>query len=107
MTVPGTVRPEPDAWLLTSASLIPARSIDLDSGVVYLLQGVGVAVLDLAVAPLLGDHVEQRAASQLVGLPHDAEVSGRDVADASLVDFEGARGRRVLGEGRRDFLADG
>src|SRR5438093_5093632 len=83
------------------------RPIDLDGGVVYLLQGVGIAVLDLDVAALLGDHVEQRAASQLVGLPHDAEVPGRDVADASLVDFEGARGCRVLGEGCRDFLADG
>src|SRR5437867_6627993 len=51
----------------------PDRPIDLDGGVVYLLQGVGIAVLDLDIAALLGVYVEQRATRLPGGLPRDGE----------------------------------
>src|SRR2546430_2213910 len=104
-------RPVVDHFVIHRSSPRSARDrgghpIDLDHRVVHLLERVRIAVLDLNVAPLLGDHVEQRATSQRVRLPHDDEVARRDVADAPLVDLQRAPRRRVLHEGRRHLLAD-
>src|SRR6266478_7546023 len=49
--------------------------LDLHVGVVDELEGVRVAQLNVDVAALLGNHLEERNPSQLIGLAHHLEVS--------------------------------
>src|SRR5437867_1115396 len=85
----------------------PGYPVDLDPRVVYLPQRIRIPVLDVDVAPLLGDHVEQRATPQRVRLANHAEVAGRDVTHAALVDFKRAPRGLVLRERCGDLLAHG
>src|SRR5437667_5115506 len=83
----------------------PGYPVNLDPRVVHLPQRIRISVLDVDVAPLLGDHVEQRAAPQRVGLANHAEVAGGDVTDAALVDVERPPRGLVLRDRCGNFLA--
>src|SRR6266404_7252816 len=85
----------------------PGRPLDLDRRVVDLLQRVGVPHLDVDVSPLLGDHVEQGPATQLVRLAHHIQVLACHVAHAARVDLERPLRGLVLGERGLDLLAYG
>src|SRR5437879_2004292 len=78
----------------------------LDHSVIRLLEDVRIAVLDLDVPPLLGNHVEERPAPQPVGLAHHVQVARGDVPHAALEDTERALSRLVLRERGLDLLAD-
>src|SRR5438046_9996362 len=80
-------------------------ALHLDRGVVRLLEDVRVAVLDLDVPPLLGDHVEQRPTPQAVCLAYHVQVARGDVSHALLEDAERALSRFVLCERGVDLLA--
>ena len=71
-----------------------------------MLEDVRIAVLDLDVPPLLGNHVEERPAPQPVGLAHHVQVARGDVPHAALEDTERALSRLVLRERGLDLLAD-
>src|SRR5207245_10929292 len=58
----------------SSAGRRSDRALDLHRPVVHLFQRVGVAGLDLDVATLLGDHVQQRNPAELVALPDHVQV---------------------------------
>src|SRR3989454_111393 len=81
-------------------------ALDLDHSVVCLLEDVRVAVLDLDVSPLLGNHVEQRPTPQAVCLAYHVQVPRGDVPHAVLEDTERALSRLVLRERGLDLLAD-
>src|SRR6185295_3740310 len=61
-----------------SADRNSGHAFDFDLGVVCILEDRRETALDLEVASLLADHVEQRAPSELVGLADDVEVTARD-----------------------------
>jgi len=82
------------------------HALDFHRPVVDLFQRVGVARLDLDVAALLGDHVQQRNPAELVALPDHVQVLTGHFPDAACVDLQGVPGRALLGIGRLHFLAD-
>src|SRR5205809_34508 len=84
----------------------PDSALHLDRSVVRLLEDVRVAVLDLDVSPLLGDHVEERPTPQTVCLAYHVQVARGDVTHAALEDTERALSRLVLRERGLDLLAD-
>src|SRR5262249_59248962 len=62
--------------------------IDLDPCVVHLPQDIRVSILDVDVATLFANDVEQRPTSERVRPTHHTEVTGGDVAHAMLVNLE-------------------
>src|SRR5262249_24843973 len=82
-----------------------SHPIDLDSRVVHLPQGIRISVLDVDVATLFADDIEQRSTSERVRLTHDAEVAGGDIAHATLVDLERSPCGLILRECSSNLLS--
>jgi hypothetical protein len=61
---------------------------ELDPRLVQLDQRAGVPVFNFEKASLFDDDIEERRATQLVGLPQDVEIPGSEIADARAVRLE-------------------
>src|SRR5262249_44475404 len=84
-----------------------SHPIDFDSRVVHLPQGIRISILDIDVATLFADDVEQRTTSQRIRLTYHVEVTSGDVAHATLVNLERAPRGLILRECCSNLLSHG
>src|SRR5262249_20458014 len=70
-------------------------------------QGIRISILDIDVATLFADDVEQRTTSQRIRLTYHVEVTSGDVAHATLVNLERAPRGLILRECCSNLLSHG